>query len=168
MNDTAPNPFVFWDIDGTILINDLPAPNWDDPAATHPITGENVCGPMPVYWSHNHLNPNLTPANCTAIQRIITARPDYRMQMTCDELARVGIQPIGLWMFPGTEIYTRDKNLQYKATYLDLMDAEFYIDEDPDYRGKLQQILRRQGSPCHCISIAEWKNTRQHIPGTPK
>ena len=41
---------VVFDIDGTLLINDLPAPDWDNPQAIHPITRENICGPMSEYW----------------------------------------------------------------------------------------------------------------------
>lgn len=148
---------TYWDIDNTIFVNTLPVPNWDDPSAVHPITREPVCGEMPKYWSHNHLNPQLQPGDHELINHIITGRPEYRREMTMEELGRQGITPKKMWMWSNTEPYTHLKCLEWKAASLFALTADYYIDDDPKVCRHVQEMIDLLGGACHCIRISEWQ-----------
>lgn len=148
---------TIFDVDGTILINDLPQPDWDDPDAVHPITGEHIYGHMPIYNCHCRLNPQLQHGDLDLIRYILTGRPECRKDLTIKALAAHGIQPILVGMWPQTRRYTHADCIAWKANYLRWVHAAYYVDNDPDYCRDLTTELQQIGSECCCISVAEWQ-----------
>lgn len=149
---------VYWDIDGTILLNPLPSPNWEDPAARHPTTGEPISGQMPIYNSRAHLNPELTLDDLKQIKYVITSRPEFRRETTLRQLRQHGIYPDDLIMYPGSQIYSRDRAAEYKAIQLDLYGATHYVDNDPDFGGLVQELLSQKWVDCTCVCIEDWRD----------
>lgn len=148
---------TIWDIDGTILLNPLPQPDWDDPHATHPTTGESIYGEMPIYNSYTTLNPELQGGDLEQIRHILTGRPESRRQLTLHTLRSHNITPRSLTLWSQNRIYSRTDCITWKAHSLDSMNAAYYIDNDPDFCRELQLQLQKIGSDCRCISIAEWQ-----------
>lgn len=150
---------VFWDIDGTIMLNPLPSPNWEDPAARHPTTGEPISGQMPIYNSRAHLNPELSLEDLRQIKYVITSRPEFRRETTLRQLRQHGIYCDLLVMSP--EIYDRDLWAWYKAMELDNHNAQYYVDNDPMFCGLVQNYILsiHPTSPCICMTVAEWQTT---------
>ena len=145
---------VVFDIDGTLLINDLPDPDWDNPHAIHPVTRERICGHMPVYWSHNQLNPQLRPDDLREITVICTGRPQFRKQMTLTELNNHGITPYRIMMYPEKQQYTREKSIYWKALCLNVsLDADYYVDNDPILKTQLSPLLTK----CKILTVEEWQ-----------
>lgn len=150
---------VVWDIDGTILTNPLPSPDWDNPAAVHPTTGENVCGDMPIYFSHNQLNPELCAGDLLRIKWILTGRQRYRKRMTLDELSKYHIKPLHITMYPNWRQYTHKKCMEWKADILSIGSrVDYYVDNDPHVADELTQLLQKRRSHCQVISVSEWQN----------
>ncbi|MDE2517948.1 MAG: hypothetical protein O0X93_01690 [Methanocorpusculum sp.] len=152
------NKTTVWDIDGTILLNPLPQPDWDNPHAKHPTTGEDIYGDMPIYNSHAYLNPELQPGDLEQIRHLLTGRPESRLQLTLLTLIKYGIEPIFLHLWPQGRIYSRAGCISWKAHTLDWMNAAYYVDNDPAYRRDLVSELKQIGSGCRCISVAEWQD----------
>ncbi len=146
---------IVFDIDGTILINDLPSPDWDNPQAIHPITRENVCGDMPEYWAHNRLNPELREGDLEQIEYILTGRPIYRKKMTITELGDHNIFPLRTSFYPGNWLYTHDRCMNWKVAVLNItLGADYYVDNDPEVKKRLTPLLP---SKCKVITVAEWQ-----------
>lgn len=150
---------VFWDIDGTIMLNPLPSPNWEDPAARHPTTGEPISGQMPIYNSRAVLNSELTSSDIRQIKYVITSRPEFRRETTVRQLQQHGIKCDVLVMSP--EIYKRDLWARYKAIELVNWDADYYIDNDPIFCLCVQGYLMAQESSCLCMNIREWHDLKK-------
>lgn len=149
---------VVWDIDGTLLVNPLPAPDWDNPQAVHPTTGENVCGDMPVYFSHNQLNPQLRPKDLPEIDWVLTGRPRYRRLMTFDELGKYHINPLTLTLFPSEWQYTHKKCMEWKADVLAVsFAADYYVDNDPQVAAEIIPLLKERKSHCQVITVSQWQ-----------
>ena len=148
---------TIWDIDGTILLNPLPQPDWDDPHATHPTTGEGIYGEMPIYNSYTIINPELHPGDMEQIRHILTGRPESRLQLTLRALKKYDIEPVAITLWPQNRIYSRADCIEWKARSIDWMNAAYYVDNDPAYRRDLTAELEQIGSDCCCISIAEWQ-----------
>jgi hypothetical protein len=151
---------TIWDIDGTILLNPLPQPDWDDPYATHPTTGEDIYGHMPIYNSHAYLNLELQPGDLEQIRYLLTGRPESRLQLTLHALKKYGIEPLTLALWPQSRIYSRLDCIAWKARSLDWMNAAYYVDNDPEYRRDLTAELQHIGWDCRCISVIEWQDLR--------
>lgn len=152
---------TIWDIDGTILLNPLPQPDWDDPHATHPTTGESIYGEMPVYNSYNALNPELQGGDLEQIRHILTGRPESRRQLTLHTLRSHNITPRSLTLWPQNRIYSRADCIIWKAFILWWQCADYYVDNDPIFRQELRTELLRQGDyHCRCISVAGWQDLR--------
>lgn len=154
---------TIWDIDGTIILNDLPQPDWDDPNGIHPTTGENIYGDMTEYNKHAYLNPHIFKKDLGTIHNILTGRPDTRRDLTLQTLKNIGIIPDTIRFWPSDKIYSRNACLAWKARILWLMDADYYVDDDPAYRRDLVKHLIQNKSYCQCISVAEWN--KLHIAG---
>lgn len=130
-----------WDIDGTLLHNRYAQPDWNDPAAIHPQTGEPITGPMPIYSLGTYLNPVLEGVGPT-IETVLTARPEYRRAPTLAQIETfTGCIPETLIMYPSHRLYTHTAALAYKLNHLDYLvrntrnhEDIFYIDEDPKIR----------------------------------
>lgn len=146
---------VYFDVDGTILYNDLPPADWDDPQGRHPTTGEDIYGEMPIYNSHAYLNPELRPGDMQHIRHILTCRPRVRREYTLNVLRKHGIVTCTDFFYSGQ--YTRDSGLKWKANQLWWHLADYYVDNDPAYRRDLTEWLEWEGSDCQCISVAEWQ-----------
>ena len=151
---------TIWDVDGTILMNDLPQPDWDDPNGVHPTTGENIYGEMTEYNKHAYLNPQLRTTDLIAINHLLTGRPSTRRDLTLGALQTLGIPVRTIAFWPAQETYSRAKCLEWKAQALWWRQARYYVDDDPAYRADLTALLEKHHIPCRCISVAEWQRMK--------
>jgi hypothetical protein len=143
----------FWDIDGTLLKNDLPQPNWEDPSARHPTTLEPITGEMIIYWSHNYPNPEIWPGDLERIKHILTGRPRIRERRTNDELRRMGITKHIIIMYPDLFSWSTRQAINWKAEQLRLAGATHYIDNDQAFNEQLQE---KTNGKISCLTIAEY------------
>jgi len=160
-----------WDIDGTLLMNKYQTPDWDDPLAIHPQTGEPVTGQMPIYNEGNYLNPDLEGVNLV-IDTVLTARPEYRRSATLEQLKKfTNNTPNTIIMYPSHRRYTHKAALAYKINHLDFIahttapttnENIYYIDEDEttraliNIRGLYGLYKTTQPSRIEAISIDQY------------
>ncbi len=149
-----------WDINGTLFQNIYETPDWDNPLAVHPQTGESVTGQMPIYNQGNYLHPDLEGILLT-IDTVLTVRPEYRRSVTIDQLKTLtNNTPETLIMYPARRRYTHHAALLYKINHLDYMaavspDRVYYIDEDEDTRAVINshEIYSRREPRVEAISL---------------
>jgi len=157
-----------WDIDRTLFMNRYQDPDWDNPLAIHPQTGESVTGQMPIYNDGNYLNPDLEGVTLT-IDTVLTARPEYRRAVTLDQLKTLtNNTPNTLIMYPARRRYTHDAAIAYKINHLDFIASRspkeniFYIDEDEtirsiiNLRGLYELYKTIQPSRVEAISLDQY------------
>ncbi|MDD3098849.1 MAG: hypothetical protein PHW36_00675 [Bacilli bacterium] len=142
-----------WDLDGTLQLNDLPQPDWENPNARHPTTLEPVTGEMLLYWSHNYPNPEIQPGDLENITHILTGRPEIRRRRTLSELRRFGIREARLIMYPTLYSWSIRQAVDWKAEQLLKLGATHYIDNDQAFNQQLRQKLH--GTVC-CLTVAEY------------
>ncbi len=147
------SPLSMWDMDGTIMLNDMENPDWDNPSARHPTTLEPINGEMLLYWSHNYPNPELYPGDIENIRNILTGRPEIRRRRTTDELHRFGITQPKLIMYPDFFSWSTRKVVNWKAQQLSLAGASYYIDNDQAFN---EQLQKKTNGKISCLTIAEY------------
>lgn len=140
---------VVWDIDGTCSFNPKPVKSVEDYND-------------PTYQVHNRLHPALWQGDLEDIKILITGRHESRRTQTVNELADNEIFPDYLVMYPDHLSQSPIKVSKWKSIHLINMQADFYVDNDPEFCSLISRHLHISPVACLCISVPTYHQMRDH------